>query len=149
MSNAHDEPREDEPEPDPTTRSPYSRHGTPAPLAAAAGLVLIEGLVTFAFGIGEVANLDGGRLVMGVTTGIFFLAYGAGLVLCAWGMNTVRPWSRGPVLMAQLVWLGLAWNFRDGDTLPVAVVLAVIAALVLAGLLHPRSIDALERASRT
>jgi len=146
VSDAHPHPRDEGPEPDPTTRSPYSRHGTPAPLAAAAGLTFIQGLLTFAFGLTEVFSLDRDRLVMGLSTGLFFLAYGAGLTLCAWGMNTLRPWSRGPVLLAQLIWLGLAWNFRTGSTLPVAIFLAVLAALVLAGLLHPRSIDALEHA---
>jgi hypothetical protein len=140
-------PRGDRPEPDPTTRSPYSPHGTPAPLAAAAGLTFVEGLLTGIFGLAEALNLDSDRLVMGVTTGVFFRAYGVGLIVCAWGMNTVRPWSRGPVLLAQLISLGLAWNFRSGDTLPVAIGLAVVSVLVLAGLLHPRSIDALERAA--
>ena len=121
--------------------------GTPAPLAVAAGLTLVEGLLTFVYGLGQVLNIDSDQMVMGVSTSIFFLAYGAGLLLCAWGLNTVRPWARGPVLLAQLIWLGLAWNFREGATLPVAVVLAVTAALVLAGLLHPRSVDALERAA--
>lgn len=145
VSNDHLHPRDDEPEPDPTTRSPYSAHSTPAPLAAAAGLTFVQGLLTVVFGITDAFSLDSDRLVMGVTTGVFFLAYGAGLVACAWGMNTLRPWSRGPVLVAQLIWLGLAWNFRTGDTLPVAIGLAVMATIVLAGLLHPRSIDALER----
>jgi hypothetical protein len=107
----------------------------------------VEGLLTLAFGIGEAFNLDSDRLVMGLSTGLFFLAYGIGLMVCAWGMNTVRPWSRGPVLLSQLIWLGLAWNLRTGSTLPVAIALVVVAALVLAGLLHPRSIDALERAA--
>ena len=133
--------------PDPTTRSPYSPHGTPAPLAAAAGLTLVEGILTGGFGLAEAASLDSGRLVMGLSTALFFMAYGVVLLVCAWGMNTVRAWARGPVLLSQLIWLGLAWNFRSGDTLPVAVALAVVAALVLAGLLHPRSIDALERSA--
>ena len=148
MNNGHSDPRDLEPEPDPTTRSPYSRYGTPAPLAAAAGLVLVQGLLTLGFGIAEAVSLDGDRLVMGLTTSLFFVGYGAALLVCAWGLNTIRAWSRGPVLLAQLIWLGLAWNFRDGDTLPVAITLAVVASLVLAGLLHPRSIDALERAGR-
>ncbi len=107
----------------------------------------MQGLLTLGFGIGQAVNIDSDRLVMGLTTGVFFLAYGAGLMVCAWGLNAVRPWSRGPVLLAQLIWLGLAWNFRDGDTLVIAVVLLVAAVIVLAGLLHPRSIDALERAA--
>jgi len=109
-------------------------------------LTFVEGLLTVVFGVAEAFSLDSARLVMGVTTGLFFVVYGVGLMFCAWGMNKIRPWSRGPVLLAQLIWLGLAWNFRSGDTLPVAIGLAVLAVLVLAGLLHPRSIDALERA---
>ena len=143
MDNAQFQPRD---EPDPTTRSPYSRHGTPAPLATAAGLTFVQGLLTAIFGLTEAVTLDSDRLVMGLTTTLFFLVYGAALVACAWGLNTLRGWSRGPVLLTQLVWLGLAWNFRDGHTTPVAVVLAVVAVVVLAGLLHPRSIDALEHA---
>ena len=131
---------------DPTTRSPYSPHGTPAPLSAAAGLTFVQGLLAVLYGIGELANLSSGRLTMGLTTAIFFVAAGAALVLCAWGLHAVRPWARGPVLLAQLLLLGLAWNFRSGSTLVVAVVLAVSAAVVLAGLLHPRSLDALDRA---
>ena len=147
MSDTHPDSRDSGPEPDPTTRSPYSLNGTPAPLAAAAGLTFVEGLLTFLFGITELVRLDSDRLLMGLTTGLFFLAYGAVLMLCAWGMNTLRPWSRGPVLLAQLIWLGLAWGFRSGDTLPLAIGFAVVAVLVLAGLLHPRSIDALEQAA--
>jgi hypothetical protein len=134
-------------EPDPTTRSPYSRYGTPAPLAVAAGITFVEGLLTVLFGVTEVVSLDSDRLVMGLTTSVFFLAYGVGLLLCARGLHTVRPWARGPVLLSQLIWLGLAWNFKDGSTLPVAIGLAVAAAIVLTGLLHPRSRDARERAA--
>jgi len=147
VRNGPSSPSSDGPDSDPTHRSPYSRHGTPAPLAVAAGLTLVEGLLTFVYGLGQVLHIDSDQLVIGVTTSIFFLAYGAGLLLCAWGLNAVRPWSRGPVLLAQLIWLGLAWNFREGATLLVAIFLAVFAVLVLAGLLHPRSIDALEQAS--
>ena len=52
------------------------------------------------------------------------------------------------MLLAQLIWLGLAWNFRSGETMPIAIGLVVVAVIVLAGLLHPRSIDALERAAQ-
>jgi len=131
---------------DPSTRSPYSAYGTPAPLSVASGLTFVQGLLTLLYGISELVNLDSDRLVMGLTTSVFFVAYGAALVLCARGLHMVRPWARGPVLFAQLIWLGLAWSFRQGDTLVAAVVLAAVAALVLVGLLHPRSIDALGRA---
>jgi hypothetical protein len=127
------------------TRSPYSRHGAPAPLIAAAGLTLVEGLLTAIYGVGEAVHVTSSRLVMGLTTSVFFVAYGAGLLLCAWGLNQVRSWARGPVLLTQLILLGLAWNFREGETLPIAIILAVPAVIVLAAMLHPQTVEALER----
>jgi hypothetical protein len=110
----------------------------------AAGLVLVEGLLTAIYGLGELVHLDGDRLAMGLTTAAFFLAYGIGLGCCAWGLQRVHTWARGPVLLAQLIWLGLAWNFRHGETRLIAVLLAVPAVITLVGMLHPQSIDALE-----
>ncbi|MCW2758203.1 MAG: hypothetical protein JWO46_1949 [Nocardioidaceae bacterium] len=130
---------------DPTPASPYSRWHTPAPLAAAAGLTFLEGLVTTLLGVAEAFNTRGGALVMGATTAVFFAAYGVALMVCAWGMNRSRSWSRGPVLLAQLIWLGMAWSFRGSPTTVFAVVLAVVAVLVLAGMLQPASLDALNR----
>jgi hypothetical protein len=130
------------------TGSPFSRHGAPPALVTAAGLVLVEGLLTVMYGLGEAVHLTSDRLVMGVTTAAFFVAYGAALVFCAWGLNRLRTWARGPALLAQLIWLGLAWNFRDGDTLPLAIGLAVPAVIVLVGMLLPGSVDALEHGPR-
>jgi hypothetical protein len=126
------------------TRSPFSRQGAPPPLVVAAGLTLVEGLLTVMYGVGEAVHVTSDRLTMGVTTSVFFVAYGAAMIFCAWGLNRLSTWARGPVLLAQLIWLGLAWNFREGDTLPIAIGLAVPAAIVLVGMLLPSSVDALE-----
>ena len=128
--------------------SPYSRHGAPPPLVVAAGLTLVEGLLTVMYGLSEAVHITSERLVMGVSTAAFFVAYGAAMILCAWGIIRLRTWARGPILLAQLIWLGLAWNFREGDTWPLAVGLAVPAAIVLVGMLLPSSVDALERGPR-
>ena len=45
--------------------------------------------------------------------------------------------------MAQLIQLGVAWDYWGGGTTWVSVLLGVVALIVLAGLLHPQSIDAL------
>lgn len=130
------------------TGSPYSRHGAPPPLVTAAGLVLVEGLLTVMFGISEAFDISSDRLVMGVTTSVFFVLYGAALIVCAWGLNRLRTWARGPVLMTQLIWLLLAWSFWDGDTRPVAIGLAIPAVIALVGMLLPSSVDALEHGPR-
>ena len=127
------------------TGSPYSRHGAPAPLVTAAGLTLVQGLLTVMYGIVLAVNITSRELVVGVTTSVFFLAYGSAMMLCAWGLNRLRAWARGPVLVAQLIWLLLSWSFREGDTLPVAIGLAVPAVIALVGMLVPSSVDALEK----
>ena len=129
-------------------RSPISAPGAAAPLLTAAGLTLVEGLLTVMYGVSEAAHITSQRLVMGVTTATFFVGYGAAMMICAWGLTRLHTWARGPVLLAQLIWLGLAWNFRDGGTWPVAVGLAVPAAIVLVGMLVPSSVEALERGHR-
>ncbi len=81
---------------------------------------------------------------MGLTTAVFFAVYGAGLLLCAWQLTRRQSWARSPVVLAQLIQLGLAWNFRGGDTTWLAVGLAVVALVVVAGIFHPDSLGALE-----
>lgn len=120
----------------------------PTPLVVAAAGTALQGLVVIGYGVSELLHVTSGRVTMGLTTAAFFLAFGAGLVLCAWGLRQVRPRARGLVLFAQLVWLGLAWNFRDGDTRLVAIGLAVAAVVVLVGMLHPQTMAALEAAAR-
>ncbi|MBO9519917.1 MAG: hypothetical protein J7518_00150 [Nocardioidaceae bacterium] len=116
----------------------------PPPLLVAAALVLVEGLVAVIFGVAELADLDAKRVAMGVTTAGFFVVLGVALGLCAWGLRALRTWARGPVLLTQLIALGLAWNFRGGETWGISVALVIPALVVLAGMLHPATMAALE-----
>jgi hypothetical protein len=91
----------------------------------------------------ELASVSSGRLTMGVSTSIFFLGYGAALLGCAWAVHRLVSWARSPMVLAQLIQLGVAWSFRGGGTTVLAIGLAVVALVVLAGVLHPASLDAL------
>ena len=119
-------------------------HGfqAPPPLVAAASLAAVEGIVIGVVGLVELVNLSSGRLTMGLTTTVFFAAYAAGLLFCAWQVNRGIPWVRSPLVLAQLIQLGIAWNFRG--TPAVAIALALVALVVLAGLFHPASMRALD-----
>ena len=125
-----------------------SDHAAPPPLLVAAALTLVEAIMLAGLGVLEVANLNSGRLTMGVTTSVFFLGAAAALAWCAWALRGVRRWARGPVVMAQLIQLGLAWNLWDGATKPLSAGLAVVAMVVIAGLLHPASTAVLEQDAR-
>lgn len=127
---------------DPATEAPEERTA-PLPLVLAACVVVVQGLFAVVFGAVEALSITSARAVMGVTTALFFVAFGVGMLFCAWGLRKVRSWARGPVMLAQLMSLGLAWNFRGGDTTWISVVLAVPAVLGLIGMLHPRTVEAL------
>jgi hypothetical protein len=105
--------------------------------------VAVEGLVLLMLALLETGTLSTARLVMGLTTAVFFAVYGVGLLLCAWQLTRRASWARSPVVLAQLIQLGIAWSFRGGETTWLAIVLAVSALVVCAGVLHPDSIEAL------
>lgn len=103
----------------------------------------LQGLVLVGYALLEAASISGQRVTMGVTTSFFFAAYGAVLVGCGWGLARARSWARSPGVLAQLIWLGVAWSFRGGETTWVAVLLAAAAVVVLVGIFLPASTAAL------
>lgn len=114
-------------------------HASPVLLRVALTLVALQGLLLVGYAVLEAFAVSGGRVSMGVTTAVFFAAYGAGLLACAFALPRGRGWARSPIVLAQLIWLGVAWSFKGDPTTWVAVLVAVVAVLVLVGILHPES----------
>jgi hypothetical protein len=79
---------------------------------------------------------------MGVTTAAFFLGYAAALLLCGYGLLRLVSWARSPVVLTQLIQLGVAWSWRG--TLAVSVPLALVSVAVLVAVFAPASLAALE-----
>jgi len=121
----------------PTDRIP------PISLVVGAVVVAAQGLGLAALAVAALLDLVGDRLEVGLSTGVFFLAYAALLLASAWGLLQGAGWARGPALITQLIQLGLAYNVRDEAWL--AVLLALLAAVGLAALVHRDSIEALDR----
>ncbi|MEP9361571.1 hypothetical protein ABLE68_01310 [Nocardioides sp. CN2-186] len=126
-----------------TNGNAQDRIRPPAPLLVAASLVAVEGGLLVVYAVLEIFSVGSGRVTMGVTTALFFALYGAGLLACAWALSRRGSWARSPIVLAQLIQLGLAWNFRGGDTTLAAVVIALVSVVVLAGIFHPASLEAL------
>ena len=115
----------------------------PPPLIVAASLTAVEGLVLLGYAVLELASISSDRVAVAVTTSLFFAAYGGLLVVAAWALTHRRAWARSPVVLAQLIQLGVAWSFRGENTTVVAVVTALVAVVVLIGLFVPSSLAAL------
>lgn len=126
----------------PVTTSASSHTSRPAPLLVAVALVALEAGVLVVLAALELAHLSGSRLAMGLTTALFFLGCAVALGACCLGLLRLVSWARSPVVLAQLIQLGLAWSWRE--TPAVALPLALVAVATLAGVLAPVSLAALE-----
>jgi hypothetical protein len=113
-------------------------------LRIAAVLAGLEGLAFLLYAFAVLASFSGARATMGVTTAVFFVVYGAGLAAAAWSLWRAQSWARAPVVLAQLIQLGVAWSFRGGASTTLAVAFAVVAVVVLGGVLNPASLRSTE-----
>lgn len=107
------------------------------PLLLAAVVVAGQALVFVVLAVLDLTNLVPDRIGVGIGIGILLLVLGLGLLAAAWGLARAAPVARGPVVVAQLIGLGLAWSLRTpdpntGDNRAVAVAIAVSAVVVLA-----------------
>ena len=117
------------------------RAPNPPPLTVAASVVGVQGVVLVGLAVVEASSAVDGRVEVAVSTAVFFAVYGVVLLASALALTRRWGWARGPVLISQLIALGLAWNVRDAPLLAVA--LAIAALVALAGMLSPASIDVL------
>jgi hypothetical protein len=105
-------------------------------LVSAAAVVCLEALTYGVLAVLELLAVSSDRVGLGVGTTIFLLVVAAGLAWAASRVALGEAWARSPLVLAQLVQLGLAWNFR-GDPAWLAPVIALPAVVVLACLLAP------------
>lgn len=118
-----------------------SRSQVPPPLTVAVSMVAVQGLGVLLFAVLQLAASSSTRASVGVANAVFFGAYGVLLLAAAWALWRRTSWARGPVLLTQLIILGLAWGVRD--IVYLAVLMAVSALVTIAGLVHPDSMRAL------
>lgn len=115
----------------------------------ASAVVVAEALVVLALAVADLANISGERLGLGIGVAIFFGSYGVGQLVAVVLLNRGVAGARGPLVLTQLIQLGLAWNLRDVDFGDVGIpgisaALVVSAAVVLICLLAPSVGRALE-----
>jgi hypothetical protein len=105
-------------------------------LITAAALVSVEALIFAVLAVLELFNVSSDRVGLGVGVTLFLLVIAGGLLYAGWRVAHGDAWARSPLVFAQLLQLGLAWNFR-GDPAWLAPSIALPAVVVLACLLSP------------
>lgn len=114
----------------------------PLPLILTCAVVSLQAVALVVVAVLALANLGDSFAALGIGAAIFFLIVAAGLAVCVWALWDTQSWARAPVVLTQLIELGLAWDARHSATW-LCVLLAVLAVLGLIGILHPASIEAL------
>lgn len=77
-----------------------------------------------------------------------FGLWAALLIGCGLGLLRLNSVARAPLVAVQLLQLGVAWDFLRGQTVPIGIGIVVSVLVVVAGVLHPASIEAISRAER-
>lgn len=124
--------------------APAPPQRVPIPLLIAAIGVLAEAVACLSYAVLDATHVTSGRMQLALTAAGFFVLYALLLGWCAWGLAHAHRGARGPVLFSELALLGLAWNAAHAGRVLLPVMMVVAAVVVLAGLLHPRSLAALE-----
>ncbi|BBH16397.1 hypothetical protein Back2_06840 [Nocardioides baekrokdamisoli] len=112
---------------------------SPLSLRLAAALVALEALLLLVVAVRGV--IDPSNVGVAVGLGVVYLVSAVGLALAAVGLWERRSWGRAPVVLAQLVILGMAWDVRDDAV--IASIGVVLGLAVLVCVLHPASTRAL------
>ena len=112
-------------------------------MKSAAAVVGLEALALLSIGVAGIFSIDSDRVALGITNTVFFLLYAALLLWSARALVRGQSWSRSPIVLTQLIQLGVAWSFAGGDTRWVSLVLVVPAVGVLAAMLAPSTTDVL------
>ena len=121
---------------------------SPLPLRIAALVVGLQSLILLGLSFEVFFDVSKENLRASTGVGVMLLVLGVGLGLAALGLLRSRNLARGPVMVAQLISLGLAWNlFRTDEDLPgvelVGALIAAAAVIVLALMLTPSAREAL------
>ncbi|VXB19419.1 conserved membrane hypothetical protein [Nocardioides sp. AX2bis] len=111
----------------------------------AASLVALQGLALVGLGVLQLASLTRESFTLGVGVGVFFLAFAVLLLAAARALLRGETWGRGPVLLAQLIQLGLAWTNRQELPLLLTGALVLTAVVAVLGVVHPASVARLAR----
>lgn len=117
---------------------------SPLSLRLAAGFVGAECLFLLVIAVLGVIHPSNLGVAMGLA--VVYVISALGLAVAGVGLWERRSWGRAPVVLAQLVLLGVAWDVHRDQT-AVAIAGAALALAVLGCVLHPASTRALSEHS--
>lgn len=116
---------------------------SPAPTAVrvAGAIVGAQGLAGLGFAIAVLVRAFSGASTPGNNLfgeAVYFALLGAGIVTCGVGLILGRRWARGPVVVVQILLIGVAWyalgpSHRPELGIPVGALCILVLVLLFVG----------------
>lgn len=117
----------------------------PRPLLVAAGVTLLQAVIFLALMVAQLATFSSERAAMNWTTVLGFGLWALMLGACGWQVARGNSWARSPIVMAQIIHVGVAWSFVQGDPAgwqkAVAWFIVAAAVVVLVGFFRRSSLE--------
>lgn len=107
-------------------------------------MAFLQGLVMLGLTVQQVFAYSSDRAGLAFSNIAFFLIWAIFLVVCAYGLLCRNSMARAPLMAAQLLHLGVAFDFAKGsDTVWIAALILASVVVVVVGVLNPASNAAL------
>jgi hypothetical protein len=117
----------------------------PRPLQVAAAVTLLQAAVFLSLTIAQLATFSSERAAMNWTTVVGFFLWALMLGVAGWQVVRGSSWARSPIVMAQIIHVGVAWSFVQGDPADwqkaVAWFIVAAAVVILVGFFRRSSLQ--------
>lgn len=117
-----------------------------SPISLRIGAVLVALESVFLLVVAVVTLISPTHVGVAIGLAVVFVISALTLAVAGIGLWERRSWGRAPVVLAQLVILGMAWDVHR-DSVAVAVAGVLLGAATLGCVLHPASTRALSGTS--
>lgn len=120
----------------------------PRPLAIGVGMTLFQAAVMVVLVVEQVFSFSSERAGLAFSNMAVFALWAALLIGCAMGLLKLNSVARAPLMAVQLLQLGVAYDFFRGETVWIGACIVASVLVVVVGVLHPASIEAVSAAER-
>lgn len=108
-------------------------------------VTLLQAAIFLLLAIAQLVSFSADRAAMNWTTILGFLLWASMLGVCGWQVARGHSWARSPIVMAQIIHVGVAWSFVQGDPVDwqkgVAWLIVAAALVIVIGFFRRSSLD--------
>lgn len=111
-------------------------------------MTFLQALVMLVLVVEQIFSYSSDRAGLAFSNMAVFALWAALLIGCGLGLLRLNSVARAPLMAVELLQLGVAYDFFRGETVWIGAAIVVSTLVVVIGVLHPASIEAIADAER-